>query len=105
MFDISYNEEPDNLVEVNITLECYCQVPTVKEDGTIGFRKAYPTGDFILTLNKIKVPKEAVVSQRELNQYLSYKHQECSEDFVTLCDVNIWDRDDQHEDGGTFRFQ
>ena len=102
---IDYNESPENLVEVNLTLDCSCSVPTVGENGTIEFRTAYPTGDSFLTLNNVKVPKAAVVSQKTLSGYLCYKQQEWCEEFVRLQDPNIWDKDDNHEDGGSFRFQ
>ena len=100
-----YNESSDNMVEVDIILDCSCSVPSVGENGTIEFVKAYPGGDSFLSLNNVKVPKEAVVSQKTLSDYLRYKQEEWCEEFVLLQDPNIWDNDDKHEDGGAFRFQ
>ena len=99
-----YNESADNMVEVDLILDCSCSVPSVGEDGTIEFVKAYPGGDSFLSLNKVKVPKEAVVSQKTLSGYICYKQQEWSEEFVSLTNPNIWDKDDQDERGGAFRF-
>ena len=99
-----YNESQDNLVEVDILLDCSCSIPTVGEDGTIEFSKAYPAGDSCLQLTKVKVPKEAVVSQKTLSEYFCYKQQEWSNEYVSLTNPNIWDNDDQNEDGGAFRF-
>ena len=102
MFD--YNESPENLVEVDIVLDCSCSIPRVGEDGTIEFVTAYPAGDSFLELTKVKVPKEAAVSMKTLSGYLCYKQQEWSEEFVRLTNPNIWDNDEQNEDGGAFRF-
>ena len=99
-----YNESPDNLVEVHLNLDCYCLIPTIGEDGTIGFRTVYPAGDSFLELTKVMVPKEAVVSQKALQKYLQFKQEDECADFVHLNNPNIWDADDQHEDGGAFRF-
>ena len=57
-----------------------------------------------MTLPKVKVPKEAVVSQRALEAYLFSKQEEECADLVLLSEPNIWDSDDQYEYGGTFRF-
>jgi len=90
---MTYNESPENLVEVNINLDCSCSIPCVGRDGMIGFRRAYPAGDSFLELRKIKVPKEVVVSQEELSKYLSCKQEEWAEEFVRLTNPNIWEGD------------
>ncbi len=100
-----YNESSDNLVEVNLILDCSCSIPTVGEDGTIKFATVYPAGDSFIELTKVKVPKEAVVSQETLEDYFFYKREACSAKFVSLSNPNIWDNDDKHEDGGAFRFK
>ena len=100
---IDYNESQDNLVEVDIVLDCSCHIPQVGEDGTIEFQTAYPAGDMFLELNKVKVPKEAVVSQKALTRYILHKQQEWGEDFVCLRKPNIWDKG-QNKDEGKFRF-
>ena len=99
-----YNESPDNLVEVDIILDCYCYIPEVGQDGSIRFVKAYPAGDSSLELTKVKVPKAAVVSQETLYGFLCYKQQEFFSEFVSLSHPNIWDKDDSNPNGGSFRF-
>ena len=101
---VDYNESQDNLVEVDIILDCSCCIPKVGEDGTIEFGTAYPAGDSFLELNKVKVPKEAVVSQKALSKYFTYKQEEWAEEFVRLTNPNIWDKDDNDQNGGSFRF-
>lgn len=103
-FFTEYNESKENLVEVDIDIDVKCSIPQVGKDGTIKFQTAYPAGDSFLSLRKVKVPKEAVVSQEALRKYFAYKQEAACEEFVHLTDPNIWDEDDKHEYGGAFRF-
>ena len=99
-----FNESKDNLVEVDILIDCSCEIPEVGKDGTIVFRTAYPAGDSFLELRKVKVPKEAVVSKKALRQYFAEKQEANASEFVYLDNPNIFDHDEAHEFGGAFRF-
>lgn len=97
-----YNESPDNLVEVNINLDCFCYIPQVGKDGTIAFAKVLPSGDISMDLVKLKVPSEALVSQEALSDYFSQKQE--GYEFVSFDDINVWDADSSNARGGKFRF-
>ena len=101
---MTYNEAPENLVEIHLCLECFCYIPKVGPDGCIRFVKAYPAGDRFIDLPKVKVPSEVVGSQDKLTEYLRSK-QESGYEFVSLDEVNIWEADPEAGvRGGKFRF-
>ena len=86
-----YNESPENLVEINLWIDCFCYIPQVGQDGIIRFIRAYPAGDSSINLSKVKVPSEVVGCQEKLTDYLRYLQQDY--DFVDLDEINIWDED------------
>ena len=100
---MTYNEAPENLVEIHLSLDCFCYIPEVGQDGSIRFVKAYPAGDSSIDLAKVKVPSEVVGSQDKLTDYLLSK-QEGGNEFVSFDEVNIWDADLDDLRGGKFRF-
>ena len=100
---MTYNEAPENLVEIHLCLDCFCYIPEVGQDGSIRFVKAYPAGDSSIDLPKVKVPSEVVGSQEKLSEYLLSK-QEGGYEFVSLDGVNIWEADPEDVRGGKFRF-
>ena len=85
---MTYNEVPENLVEIHLCLECFCYIPKVGPDGCIQFVKAYPAWDSFIDLPKVKVPSEVVGSQDKLTEYLR-SMQEGAYEFVSLDEVNI----------------
>ena len=100
---MTYNEAPENLVEIHLSLDCSCYIPEVGKDGTIRFVEAYPAGDSSIDLPKVKVPSEVVDSQDKLTEYLRSK-QEAGYEFVLLDEVNIWDANPENARAGKFRF-
>jgi hypothetical protein len=100
---MTYNEAPENLVEIHLFLDCFCYIPEVGPDGMIRFTKAYPARDSSMDFPKVKVPSEVVGSKYELTEYLRSK-QEGGYEFVSLEDVNIWEDNIENPRGGKFRF-
>lgn len=88
---MNYNESSENLIEIDLMVDCTCSIPLVGEDGTLRFVTAYPAGDSFIQLENLKVPKDVVASQEELTQYLAFKQEQCSKEFVALTEPNIWD--------------
>ena len=100
---MTYNEAPDNLIEVDLCLDCSCYIPKVGPDGCIQFVKAYPVGDSSIVLPKVKVPSEVVGSQDKLTEYLRSR-QELGYEFVSLDEVNIWEAEPEDVRGEKFHF-
>ena len=99
---INYNYSPENLVEINLTFDCYCSVPCKGSDGTLSFEEVYPTGDRYHAVEGVKVPKEATASKEALQEYLSQTQAGSFMDSVYLSDANIFDENiGKH---GGFRF-
>ena len=88
---MNYNESSENLIEIDLMVDCTCSIPLVGEDGTLRFVTAYPAGDSFIRLENLKVPKDVVASQEELTQYLAFKQEQFSNEFVELTEPNIWD--------------
>ena len=68
---MDYNYSPDNLVEITLTFDCYCDAPC---KGSFGTRwKDSPFNDEFHTIEGVKVPKEATTSKEALQQYLYHE--------------------------------
>lgn len=102
-----YNEDPENLVEVDIVIsDISCYVPCVnEEDRTIDFRSVNPGSTYLYELNKVRVPKEAITSRSSLNDYLGYKWYEGQYDIIDTGSADIWDKDPTDPYAGKFRFR
>ena len=99
---MDYNYSPDNLVEITLTFDCYCEVPYKNSDGEISWKEVYPLGDKFHSLEGVKVPKEATASKEAVNDYLLHLMENHMEDLVYLSDGNIFDENEGEY--GKFRF-
>ena len=97
-----YNYSPENLVEVNLTFDCYCNVPYKNSEGEISWKEAYPFGDKFHVFEGVKVPKEATVSKAAIDDYLLHLMENNMNDLVYLSDGNIFDKNVGGD--GAFRF-
>ena len=99
---IDYNYSPENMVEIDLTFDCYCEVPCKGSDGELSFREAYPNGDKYSMIEGVKVPKEATASRKALQEYLETRNTNNMRDSLYLSDANIFD--ESVGEYGAFRF-
>ena len=100
---MNYNESSENLIEIDLMVDCTCSIPLVGEDGTLRFVTAYPAGDSVIDF-KVLVPSEVVKTKDALTDYLHSRQESSGSEFVSLHHANIWIADPDYEHGGQFAF-
>ena len=100
---MTYNtiKNPEDLVEVNLSWDVRANIPYADEEGRLRFQNEQITPDAAELI--VKLPKEVVDDKEKLTAYLQNLHEGYG-DLPSYTNINIWDADKEHKDGGTFRF-
>ena len=100
---MTYNtiKNPEDLVEVNLSWDIKANIPYADKEGRLRFREKLITPDAQELI--VKLPKEVVDDKEKLTAYLQNLHEGYG-DLPSYTNINIWDADKEHKDGGTFRF-
>ena len=100
---MTYNtiKNPEDLVEVNLSWDVRANIPYADEEGRLRFINEQITPDARELI--VKLPKEVVDDKEKLTAYLQNLHEGYG-DLPSYTNINIWDADKEHKDGGTFRF-
>ena len=91
---MDYNYSPENLVEIELTFDCLCEVPCKDSDGLFAWKEVAPYGDEFHSIKGVKVPKEATASKEALQKYLYHEMENHISSFLSLSDANIFDEDE-----------
>ena len=99
----AYNStnNPEDLVEVNLTWDIKANIPYADKAGILRFEEEQITPD--AQELKVKLPREVVNDKETLEKFLSEQHEDWGV-FPSYGQINIWDGDEEHPHGGTFRF-
>ena len=95
-------KEKNELVEVLLHFELPVYVPYAAEDGQLAYKRTDIAPEYSL---KVKVPAYATESKKALNKFLSEEYYNKDMDLYCPQHANIWVDDDNHEDGGDFKFE
>ena len=100
---MTYNtiKNPEDLVEVNLSWDVRANIPYADEEGRLRFINEQITPDAQELI--VKLPKEVVDDKEKLTAYLQNLHEGYG-DLPSYENINIWDADKEHKNGGTFRF-
>ena len=100
---MTYNtiKNPEDLVEVNLSWDVRANIPYADEEGRLRFINEQITPDAQELI--VKLPKEVVDDKEKLTAYLQNLHEGYG-DLPSYENINIWDEDKEHKNGGTFRF-
>ena len=100
---MTYNtiKNPEDLVEVNLSWDIKANIPYADKEGRLRFQEKQITPDAQELI--VKLPKEVVDDKEKLTAYLQNLHEEYG-DLPSYENINIWDEDNEHPSGGTFRF-
>ena len=103
MTNNAYNStnNPEDLVEVNLTWEIKAKIPYADKEGRLRFQEEQITPDAQELI--VKLPKEVVNDKETLEKFLSEQHDDWGI-YPSYGQINIWDEDKEHPTGGTFRF-
>lgn len=95
-------KERTELVEVKMHFELPVYIPAVDSDGQITYKRTDVAPENGL---KVKVPAYATESKDALEKFLQQEYEDNCIDMYCPSHPNIWVYDENHEDGGDFKFE